>query len=308
MCGIAGLLYKNGSDSRPVGDRLRAIASILGSRGVDSTGLALYGDLPSDLLVLRIHLEADDQAEADARHGRLRERLSKVATVEESELVGSLVRTAISGVQSRDDLEYLGRITQTVEAADGLELFSIGTSMEIVKDTGAAGQLEKYHVSTFEGGHGIAHTRLATESKVDIGHSHPFWARPFPDIAVVHNGQLTNHNTLRRRFQKNGYTFLTKNDSEVIAIYVADRLLNGASMQEALSDSVQELDGTFTYLVSTADGIGFAKDRFATKPLVVAETDDLVAMASEEVALDPVITEDATVYEPTARAVQTWLR
>jgi glutamate synthase domain-containing protein 1 len=275
---------------------------------VDSTGLALYGDLPSDRLVLRTHLEASDEVEAEARHGRLRDRLSSVASVEESELVGSLVRTVVSGVQSRDDLEYLGRVTETVEAADGLELFSIGTGMEIIKDIGPAEQLEKHSVSGFDGGHGIAHTRLATESKVDIGHSHPFWARPFPDIAVVHNGQLTNHNTLRRRFEKKGYTFLTKNDSEVIAVYVADRLLKGASMQEALSDSVRELDGTFTYLVSTADGIGFAKDRFATKPLVVAETDDMVAMASEEIALDPVITEDSTVYEPTAKAVKTWLR
>ena len=226
----------------------------------------------------------------------------------ESELRGSLVRTVVNGLPSETDLEFLGRLTQAVEADDGLELFSIGAGMEIIKDTGPADELEKYGVSTFVGDHGLAHTRLATESRVDIGHSHPFWARPFPDISVVHNGQLTNHLKLRRQFENKGYSFLTENDSEVIAVYVANKLSKGATLQEALEDSVRELDGTFTYLVSTADGIGFAKDRFATKPLVVAETDELVALASEEGALGPVITEDADVYEPQARSVRTWLR
>ena len=47
----------------------------------------------------------------------------------------------------------------------------------------------------------------------------------------------------------------------------------GATLQQALEQSIDDLDGTFTYLVSTAQGIGMAKDFFATKPLIVAETD-----------------------------------
>ena len=65
---------------------------------------------------------------------------------------------------------------------------------------------------------------------------------------------------------------------------------------------------TFTYLVATRDGIGFAKDRFSTKPLIVAEDDGFVAMASEEVALEPVMTASTKVHEPTARTVRTWHR
>ena len=101
---------------------------------------------------------------------------------------------------------------------------------------------------------------------------------------------------------------MTENDSEVIAVYVADRLSQGATLAEALTDSLTSLDGTFTYLISTKDSIGYAKDRFATKPLVVAENDEYVAMASEEVALRPLITQDSVIYEPAAREVKTWSR
>ena len=125
---------------------------------------------------------------------------------------------------------------------------------------------------------------------------------------MVHNGQLTNDNKLRRSFQRRGYEFLTTNDSEVIAVFIADRLRAGVSLEEALTDSIEGLDGTFTYLVATRDGIGFAKDRFSTKPLIVAEDDGFVAMASEEVALEPVMTANTRVHEPTARTVRTWHR
>ncbi|HEY3108416.1 MAG TPA: class II glutamine amidotransferase [Chloroflexota bacterium] len=321
MCGIAGILYRDGGGAGPLGEQLLGMARILGSRGLESTGLALYQELAPDRLVLRVHLEAPDAAAADERRRRLLDRLGRLVAVLEAEQVGALVRIVVGGLAEPDppagapprsgraDLAFVRRLTDLVESADGAEVFSIGTAMEVVKDVGPADELARRHcVSTFVGSHGLAHTRLATESRVDICHSHPFWARPFPDIAVVHNGQLTNHHKLRRRFERRGFHFLTENDSEVIAVFVADRLAQGASLDEALTDSIQELDGTFTYLVSTADGIGFAKDRFATKPLVVAECDQLVAMASEEIALEPVLTPACTVYEPEARAVRTWSR
>ena len=64
-------------------------------------------------------------------------------------------------------------------------------------------------------------------------------------------------------------------DSEVIAVYIADRLENGHSMQDALEASVSDLDGTFAYLVSTSEGIGLARDQFAMKPLLFPEDDEL---------------------------------
>ena len=309
MCGIAGFFYKNGADrvpAVPLGTRLTDMATVLGSRGLDSTGMALYGALPAGHLALRVHLESDG-ADAESRLSDIRDRVGQVASVAKASYSGNIARIELQGVDDLTDLDHMTRITHAVESA-GVELFSIGNAMEIVKDVGPAGELSVYDVTGFNGSHGLAHTRLATESLVNICYSHPFWARPFPDIAVVHNGQLTNHNKLRRSFQRRGYEFLTTNDSEVIAVFIADRLRAGASLEEALTDSIEGLDGTFTYLVATRDGIGFAKDRFSTKPLIVAEDDDFVAMASEEVALEPVMTATTKVHEPTARTVRTWHR
>ena len=159
------------------------------------------------------------------------------------------------------------------------------------------------------GTHGIGHTRMATESRVDIAHSHPFWARPFPDIAVVHNGTITNYHQLRRRLEMKGHRFSTGNDSEVIAVYVADKLQQGESLEDALKASVRDLDGTFAYLISTDRGIGLARDQFATKPLLYAENAELVVLSSEEVAIRSVFTDPELVpQELGAKEVRWWLR
>ena len=147
---------------------------------------------------------------------------------------------------------------------------------------------------------------MATESKVDIGHAHPFWAYPFPDVTVVHNGQLTNYHKLKRRYEDEGHRFQTGNDSELIAVYLADKLANGETLDQSLRSSLNDLDGTFTYLVSTRDGLGCAKDRWSAKPLVTMETEDVVAVASEEIALRSVFSEEIQRVEPQESEVLTW--
>ena len=56
----------------------------------------------------------------------------------------------------------------------------------------------------------------------------------------------------------------------------------GASLEEGMKESLTGLDGVFTYFVATKDSLGMAKDTMAAKPLVLYESDDLVAMGSEE--------------------------
>ena len=204
----------------------------------------------------------------------------------------------------------LGDLTDRIEAQPHVEVFSIGRSMEIVKDVGDADDVEAaLPYAGFEGSHAIGHTRMATESLVDVAHSHPFWARPFADISVVHNGHITNYHKLRRRLAGKGHRFATGNDSEAIAVYIADKLEQGDSLEDALRSSVHDLDGTFAYLISTPQGIGVARDRFALKPLIFAEDDEKVLIASEEIALRRVA--DSTDLKPRelgAGEVRWWLR
>ncbi|MBF0468742.1 MAG: amidophosphoribosyltransferase, partial [Desulfamplus sp.] len=164
---------------------------------------------------------------------------------------------------------------------------SIGTSLDILKDVGHPRQLaKKYNINQFNGSHGIAHIRLATESGVRPDTAHPFWACGFADIATVHNGQITNYWIMRRRLERKGMTFQTHNDTELIAVYIAYQMSRNASLEDALKASLDDLDGTFSYLVATKDSIGYAKDKLAAKPMVKYENDEMIAISSEEVGLN----------------------
>ena len=156
------------------------------------------------------------------------------------------------------------------------------------------------------GTHGIGHTRMATESDVDIKSAHPYWAFPYQDVAVVHNGQLTNYWGNRRILERNGYRFNSNCDSEIIAVYIADKMSKGINLEKAMNDSLDELDGVFTYIVSTKDQLGMAKDHMAAKPMVIYESKDIVACASEEVAIRNIFPHEITTYDPYEAEVKVW--
>ena len=167
-----------------------------------------------------------------------------------------------------------------------MEVVSLGRRLEIVKQVGSPNRLEEtFGVSEIRGSHGIGHTRLSTESKVDLSHSQPFWAHGYPDLAIVHNGHITNYHRMRRLYEQSGVRFYTQNDSEIIGVYVAEGLGKGLSLEEVLRAALDDLDGSFSCLVATADAMGFVKDSFAHKPLLFGESDDFVMVATEEIAI-----------------------
>lgn len=299
MCGITGIFYKRRDDG-PIGHAMVAMCDHLFRRGPDSAGVALYGR-PVDGFVVRVDL---DRPDLDAAEGEV------IAAAEQATTLATASRNHRSlRLEVADDAD--GKLADLIEeAVPGARVFSIGRAMEIVKDLGAACDIDqRYQLSGMTGTHAIGHTRMATESIVDIAHSHPFWARPFPDISVVHNGQITNYHKLRRRLEQKGHRFATGNDSEVIAVYIADKLEAGQSLDTALRASIDDLDGTFAYLISTADGIGLARDQFATKPLLYAEDDDMVVLASEEISIRALFDDAGLVpRELQAKEVRWWLR
>ena len=178
-------------------------------------------------------------------------------------------------------------------------MLSIGHSLEIVKDLGDAETVsEQYTLDAFQGTHAIGHVRMATESDVDIAGAHPYWAYPFADVAVVHNGQLTNYFYWRRRLERSGHRFQSECDSEIIAVYLAEKMQEGASLEDSMRQSLEELDGVFTYMCVTKDALGVCKDEMAAKPLVLYEGDDMVVLASEEMAIRAIIDHEIETVRP----------
>jgi glutamate synthase domain-containing protein 1 len=302
MCGIAGIMYKNSGSTKsaPIGDELVKMLETMVHRGHDSAGVTVAGRANDSDLIIRIW--TDDSAPASDTVARTEETIRRAGgAINSSELRGSFLRIAAN---------YEGDIPPLAEALlnePGVVLHSIGEVSEVIKDVGTPVVMDEHHeISKLTGTHGVGHVRMATESVVDISHAHPFWAYPFTDVTVVHNGQLTNYHGMKREYEGRGYHFQTGNDSELIAVYLADKLADGVSLNDALTESLDNLDGTFTYLVSTKNGMGYAKDRWSAKPLVAMETDDVVALASEEVALRSIFTEELDRSEPQEHEVMTW--
>jgi len=275
-------------------------------RGPDSTGFAMFTEPHPDHLTCRIYLaQSAGSPEAEAL-------ANQVFAIVDSHN-GEVLNSRFEQEHLRFELRFFGDVKAlcyAIENGAGVEIFSIGTSLEIIKEIGTATEVDAlYNVSSFTGTHGIGHVRLATESIVDVSCAHPFWAYGFNDVAIVHNGQITNYHKMKRRLMQRGFQFRTENDSELIAIYLADKLNMGESLDGILEESVTELDGTFSFLVATADAIAYAKDRLAAKPMVVLEREDFIAVASEEVSLNRLFPGEALpTYEPFPGTYKTWQR
>ena len=310
MCGIAGIIYRDGAHD--IGRDMTRMLQSMKHRGPDSTGYALYGPPQDGLVVMRYTL-ADANTPRDFEFD---DRLSRhqQQVVQRLKAAGADVKDVEPETEYayRVSLSYDGDLkdlTDRIEDIPDAEVLSIGRSLEIVKDLGDAETVcKQYDLDDFGGTHAIGHVRMATESDVDISGAHPYWAYPFKDVAVVHNGQLTNYFQWKRRLERSGHRFQSECDSEIIAVYLAEKMAEGADLEAAMRESLEELDGVFTYIAVTDDALGVAKDEMAAKPLVLYESDDVVALASEEIAIRAVLDREIDTYDPYEGEVMVWQR
>jgi glutamate synthase domain-containing protein 1 len=309
MCGIAGIIYRNGG--RDVGRDMTRMLQSMKHRGPDSTGYALFGP-HSHAYIMRFKLaDANDPRDFDFEQ-RLEHNKAQVESRLRALGARNLEIERETGYAYRVSFDYDGElkaITDVVEDVPNVEVLSLGHSLEIVKDLGDAEQVsDQYRLDGFVGTRAIGHVRMATESDVDISGAHPYWAYPFGDVAVVHNGQLTNYFHWKHRLERSGHRFQSECDSEVIAVYLAQKLSDGYSLEDAMRESLEELDGVFTYMCVTGDALGVAKDEMAAKPLVLYEADDIVALASEEIAIRAVVDHEIETWDPYEGEVMVWNR
>ena len=309
MCGIAGLIHKGKSSN--VGGEITAMLQALKHRGPDSTGYAVYGEPTEGDYVLRLKVaEAEDMAKGRGIHQVLADRITEVEAIMQEHGVTLKTKEHATEYALRYLISHEGDTTalaEHIEETDGVEILSLGNGLELIKDLGDASDVAGlYGLNEFNGTHGIGHTRMATESDVDIRSAHPYWAFPYNDVSVVHNGQITNYWIMRRQMERKGHRFMSNCDSELLAVYTANNLANGVTLEQSLRNSIEEIDGVFTYLVATKDQLGMAKDTMAAKPLVLYESDDLIAMASEEVAIRAILPQEIDTYDPYDEEVRVW--
>ncbi|NQV47290.1 MAG: glutamine amidotransferase [Rhodospirillaceae bacterium] len=309
MCGIAGIIHRGKSGD--VGREMTSMLKALKHRGPDSTGFALYGTPVAKEHIIRFKVaEQEDLAKGFHIHKDIEDRKATVDERMRGLGVDILAEEAVTEYAFRYRVKYDGdmrRLADFIEDVEGAEILSIGEALELVKDLGDADVVsQQYDLGGFIGTHGIGHTRMATESDVDIRSAHPYWAYPFKDVAVVHNGQLTNYWNGRRALEHRGHRFMSNCDSELIAVYLADKMDQGIDLKQAMTDSLTELDGVFTYVVTTADKLGMAKDTMAAKPMVLYEDDETVVLASEEAAIRSIFPHEIDTFDPYEGEVRVW--
>ncbi len=296
MCGIVGLFLKDKSLEPELGQMLTDMLVTMTDRGPDSAGIAIYGDKSGDTAKLTVHSDAASSVFSD-----LDQRLSAILKTPVS---AEIIDTHAVLEMSADKIEAARSALGEMEG--NIRVMSVGDVIEIYKEVGLPKDVaRRFEISGMSGSHGIGHTRMATESAVTTMGAHPF--NTGSDQCLVHNGSLSNHNSLRRKLKREGVRIETENDSEVAAAYLTWKMQNGATLGEALESSLDDLDGFFTFVVGTKDGFGVVRDPIACKPAVMAETDAYVAFGSEYRALVnlPGI-EDARVWEPEPATVYFW--
>jgi glutamate synthase domain-containing protein 1 len=294
MCGIVGYLDKRQQTDFPIGRTILTMLQALSCRGPDSAGVALFGEGGE----MRLRLRVPPDIEPEKATEILREDGIAVYRRYRNGVCDAMLDADMDAPRLE---ERIGRRFRSSE------VLCLGKSLNLFKQVGSPDELESaYQISTLQGTHGIGHTRMSTESRVDLSHSQPFWAHGVADLATVHNGHITNYHKLRRRFEQEGYRFYTDNDSEVIGVYLRDRMAAGRSLEGAMRSSLEDFDGSFCYLAATKEQIGFVKDRYGFKPLMLAETEDFVAVATEEIALRRALGRDFTACEPAPGAMRLW--
>jgi methylamine---glutamate N-methyltransferase subunit A len=296
MCGIVGLFAKSTEIEDSLGVHLAAMLAQMNDRGPDSAGVAVYRD-PAPAGSSKLTLFSPDPLEDwSALAGELGARFGSAGEPE----VRSSHAVIVVAAEAPEAESWIRRSHPDVR------VMSAGRSIEIYKETGRPLDfIRQFSLEDFHGTHALGHTRMATESRVTTAGSHPFSTGL--DVCLVHNGSLSNHNRLRERLRREGIDFETENDTEVAAGYVAWRLREGASLEQALEGCLEDLDGFYTFLVGTADGFAVLRDPIACKPAVLAETDDWVAMGSEWRAISVLPgAADARAWEPVPGVVYAW--
>ena len=296
MCGIVGLFAKSSAVEERLGSHVAAMLAQMSDRGPDSAGVAVYRDPVPDGSSKLTLWSGEAEPTWDALAGEL------------AAAFGGRPEPAVRANHAVLVVDAEAAETEAWVRARHPELrvMSAGRVIEIYKDVGRPERfVERFGLDELQGTNALAHTRMATESRVTTEGSHPFSTGL--DLCLVHNGSLSNHNRLRELLRREGIEFQTENDTEVAAGYLAWRLREGASLEQALEGCLEDLDGFYTFAVGTADGFAVLRDPIACKPAVLAETDEWVAMGSEWRAISVLPgAADARMWEPEPGVVYVW--
>jgi amidophosphoribosyltransferase len=177
-------------------------------------------------------------------------------------------------------LQHRGQESCGIVTSDGKE-FHIHLADGLVSDNFNNQKI----VDTLIGDQAIGHVRYSTAGKKNTRNHQPIFANfSFGDLAIAHNGNLTNAQILKKELIEKGSIFQSSMDSEVIIHLIA--LSKKTTIKERIIDALSQIKGAFSLVIMLKDQIIAVRDIHGVRPLVLGKLEDSYIVASESCALD----------------------
>jgi len=190
-------------------------------------------------------------------------------------------------------LQHRGQESAGIVTWDGMKLRE-QRGMGLVAEVFSERHLGK----ELKGSTAVGHIRYSTTGASLLRNAQPFMVR-FGDyrLAIGHNGNLINAQTLRRELEHQGSIFQTTMDSEMIVHLIA-RNLNGKSLEEAITAACSRIQGAYSLIILANDKIIALRDPHGFRPLSLGRMGDAYVVASETCAFDLLEAEYLRCVEP----------
>jgi amidophosphoribosyltransferase len=154
-----------------------------------------------------------------------------------------------------------------------------------VRDLGLVSQVfDEAKLRALAGDMSLGHVRYSTTGSSAWENAQPIYRSDKRDLALAHNGNLINAVELHSELREQGIDFRSTSDSEIIAALLSTHPAD--TIQEAIAEVVPRLQGAFSTVVMTSEGVFAFRDPQGLRPLALGRLDDRYCVASESCALD----------------------
>jgi len=163
-------------------------------------------------------------------------------------IVGAIAQRDVAPIllEGLRRLEYRGYDSAGMAVLDGEDRITRHRTLGKVRELD-----EACEQAPLPGHLGIAHTRWATHGEPSVANAHPHICRD--RVAIVHNGIIENHESLRASQRQAGHDFSSETDTEVIVHAIYDQVVQGADLLEAVRNTTLQLEGAYALGVISHD-------------------------------------------------------
>ena len=211
-------------------------------------------------------------------------------------------KCAVVGIFDHPEASKLAYFSLHAQQHRGQEAAGISTSngekLYTIKDRGLVTQVfDNQKLATLKGQMAIGHTRYSTAGDDSILDAQPVFARyDLGEMAIVHNGNLTNAKEVRDALIKKGAIFQTYMDTENLIHLIAKS--DQHHLTDRIIDAVKKIEGAYSLVFLSRSKMFAMRDRFGFRPLSLGRLGDGYVVASETCAFDLIGAEFIRDVEP----------